>query len=747
MRDLLHRILKYRAVIGLLIMLMVVDVFLVRTHEVIYTGQDYVDREIRYYLPGEYDFAVYGDNNKQCQIVISSASTGYEYINENYEMGDKVRLSLTDIESELEFGLFSDNHEITEVRKAVVHKCFTSKEKYTVILFNIFMIILMAVVAVYVKREKKIPCLEVVYSIGLLAVISILQLMILDAIASHSYDRDYMWMTYKWLDNTTCLELLMWNAIIVFGIHLVVMGLLKRSYISTIISTVILWVIAEVMLNYYLIRGEGFSISQLQLAGEAGQVIHGFSISFPWHMIIWLAIITLSAIICMPVLSTGYRWYGRLISVLLGVVILGGLYFKAEDILKPIGKNDVYILDWYYQDVGYYLGIVRTAPRAVEAPEGYTKERLEEIASENQGHSDKQVSNPDIIYVQCESLYDLSLITEPDWNEDPLEGLYAMDDKPEAQVTYLLSPMTGGGTCNVEYEALTGYSYWNTDGTPYIDKLSEGMSSLVTILENRGYVTTAIHTNTGGFFNRRAAYTFLGFDKSIFEEEYEQEHLLTEEDKVGIWYNDWATYKLLIDEYENRDTSKPFFAHVVTTQNHGPYTAEYYDGIDVNGAGDSEAKAKLQNYLNLSKLSVESLKQLLAYFENVDNDVVIVFWGDHCPGYNMFDITVDDPLSEVKSHYTPLMIWNNYGMNTQWPNVVSSYQVPEYLCHDLGIDTDVYMNYLYNNQVPATIGNVVVEDVNEYTDTSTWDDRQIKIWDNMWMLQYDRMFGKKYSQQ
>ena len=104
MRDLLNRILKYRAVIGLLIMLMVVDVFLVRAHEVIYTGQDYVDREIRYYLPGEYDFALYGDNNKQCQIVISSASTGYEYINENYEMGDKVRLSLTDIESELKFG-------------------------------------------------------------------------------------------------------------------------------------------------------------------------------------------------------------------------------------------------------------------------------------------------------------------------------------------------------------------------------------------------------------------------------------------------------------------------------------------------------------------------------------------------------------------------------------------------------------------------------------------------------------------
>ena len=45
MRDLLNRILKYRAVIGLLIMLMVVDVFLVRTHEVIYTGQDYVDRD------------------------------------------------------------------------------------------------------------------------------------------------------------------------------------------------------------------------------------------------------------------------------------------------------------------------------------------------------------------------------------------------------------------------------------------------------------------------------------------------------------------------------------------------------------------------------------------------------------------------------------------------------------------------------------------------------------------------------
>ncbi len=157
-------------------------------------------------------------------------------------------------------------------------------------------------------------------------------------------------------------------------------------------------------------------------------------------------------------------------------------------------------------------------PQKIPAPDGYNQVKISEILSDIKNvNSNNDIGKmKDIIFIQCESLYDLSLIVQPYWNEDPLYDL--KNSKVERlQYGYFLSPMNGGGTCNVEYEVLTGYRYDCTNGTPYMNMIDKDYISIVSVLKENGYQTSAIHTNTGAFFNRVNVYNNMGFDKEFLQ--------------------------------------------------------------------------------------------------------------------------------------------------------------------------------------------------------------------------------------
>lgn len=766
MKNRIKKAFAFRIPIAMLLFLVVMDMLSVRCRENVYKDEDLASNIVtteekvadenteegkliieynQFYSAGEYEFTFYGENqNEKNVVVIYSKEERPDYIETAYVPGEPIHLTLLENDSKLRFCVKYNGEGTCSVEKVVIKKQLSAEKRNLLIFLNIMWLLMVGYICLYVKRNARKPWAEFPVVLGFFLCVSVVQTFLLDLIAQGNGPGNYLNRVNHWVQSRDYMVLFLLNVLLVFAIHLIVYGIVRRAGISLIISSVVLWFGAEVCLNYYLMRGEVFNLTQLQLTGEAAQVIEGFSIAFPWALIGWMSTVTIVGALCLPWKHFGLWNAIGVLPVLAGVALVLGIYFHLDELLVPMEKYSVFTVNTYYQDVGNALGIVRTAPRKVEAPEGYNRSTIEAIVSDYEGKKSEE-QTPDIIFIQCESLFDMSLITDSYWSENPLEGLYELDDEENTQVTYMLSPMTGGGTCNVEYEALTGYSVSNTSGTPFIDMISKDMPSMVSILEDLGYATTAIHTNTGNFFNRRSVYTMLGFDKIEFSEEFEAAGVVSEEDKIGVWYDDEAAYKLLIDDYEHKDESKPYFAHVVTTQNHGPYTTEYDGGVTVDADMSDDANQQLQNYLNLSKLSVESIKELLAYFDQSNRDVILVFWGDHCPGYGQFNMATSGAMGEMKSHYTPLMIWNNFGLKTQWPDLVATYQVPECLCRDLGIYSDSYMNYMMENQAPTVLGNAVFIDSETVTDTSVWDESQISVWNNLWLLQYDRMFGKKYS--
>ena len=264
-------------------------------------------------------------------------------------------------------------------------------------------------------------------------------------------------------------------------------------------------------------------------------------------------------------------------------------------------------------------------------------------------------------------------------------------------------------------------------------------------MKDYGYNTVAIHTNTGAFFNRKTAYTYLGFDEMIFEEQLGE---TPEEFLHGRrWANDLYAYEALIDSYESRDKNKPYFAHVVTTQNHGGWEVDYDEhGITVEGDISIEENRQLQTYLNLEKESMVALESLLDYFDSVEDNVIIVFWGDHCPALTKLGVEDNSLDYVVNSHKTPLLVWNNYGATFDFGEQIAAYNFTPMLMQQLGMNNDYFMNYSANNDVPTVVvGTIDIENGDNYISVNDMSDEQKEIRNNLWLLQYDREYGRGYA--
>ena len=84
--------------------------------------------------------------------------------------------------------------------------------------------------------------------------------------------------------------------------------------------------------------------------------------------------------------------------------------------------------------------------------------------------------------------------------------------------------------------------------------------------------------------------------------------------------------------------------------------------------GDLQSYSKAEQYLNMIKMSDKALKEIVHYFEKVDEPTVIVFFGDHQPDleetfYNRLlhtDIQKLEGEDLEQLYKVPFLIWANY---------------------------------------------------------------------------------------
>lgn len=347
-----------------------------------------------------------------------------------------------------------------------------------------------------------------------------------------------------------------------------------------------------------------------------------------------------------------------------------GLWFSHFDIEKAYGiQVDGWAASDSYSQQGSVLCFLKRMQDLSPAePAGYSPEAaagmLAPYADEadDTGFAERSDSEkPIVIAVMNETFSDLS--TYPNL-ADIYDGPAFYNSLQDAYLkgTAYVSAL-GAGTCNSEFEFLTGTTMANLgEGVyPYMLYDLDGTENLATYFKELGYETTAIHPADATNWRRDTVYRQLGFDTFLDVTDFEGAETLRG------FTTDRETYDAILQIIADSDT--PQFIFDVTLQNHGGYdTGLIPDGMEVSIPLESDRTAELEEFASCIEQSDLDLRYLIESLSAIDRPIVLCLFGDHQPGFSdwlsslAFGKDVADfSIEEVQARYeVPYLIWTNF---------------------------------------------------------------------------------------
>lgn len=496
-------------------------------------------------------------------------------------------------------------------------------------------------------------------------------------------------------------------------------------------------------------RGEAFTLNDVFVAKEAFMVAGNYNLNISSiDAMVFVLFLVLFIVIrmCMPKRSIRKGKLGLIIKYSLAlfcVFIFITYWMNMENVINIINGDGryIYVTADFYSTNGYLVGIARTTPHKMKAPTDYSRAAIEAIQDTVDNKSNN--NNPNVIFIMNESLYDMYMLERVGFSRDPLEKLKKWQEK-YAHGNFI-SPAFGGGTCNVEFEVLTGCPLYEVGGSyalPYSDMIYHNIDSLISLMNHNGYRTTAFHPNTGTYFNRRQIYDYMGFQEVYFSEEMGE--LPTE----GLYTSDLELYNKVIETYEMvKSDEQPFFSYIITMQNHGGYMYDYKKcGIEVEEGGICENTSELQTYANIVSSSVDAMEYFITYFDSVKEPTVVVIFGDHIPAVDGFGYRYDEVKYTEQHVYamTPLIIYSNYDLPYEDWEYVNGYSLAAKVLEYCGIRMDDFFAYEAGiDNVPSFGESCYIDGQWQLLDTVKSEILLCKK--NLGLMAYDRVFGEQYG--
>lgn len=397
--------------------------------------------------------------------------------------------------------------------------------------------------------------------------------------------------------------------------------------------------------------------------------------------------------------------------------------------------------------IGGFLYNLKVEP--MERPEGYSKEKINEITKKYQATADEKNQTasdeqPNIIYVMSESFSDPSHLNGVTVTGDPLA-----DYREVANQTYsgrMLSQNYGGGTANIEFEALTGLSMALFNGqmtTPYtmlVPKLDQ-LPSLVSTLNAQNYRTTAIHPYNTSMYKREDVYQTLGFDSFISEGN------MTYTDTIdnNPYISDESAYKEILDLLKDEET--PQFVHLVTMQTHMPYAGKYSQ-LDFSATTEDDTGTDtLNNYLQDIAYSSQALKAFTEALKDTPRRTLVVFWGDHLPG--IYSDEIKNKNEKQALHQTEFLMFDTAGEleKRETNDAVTS---PFYFAANLLEQTNQKTTGFYQlllemeSAIPAFERELYFQN-GQWGKEAQLNQAQEEVYEAYHLIQYDLVSGEQYS--
>lgn len=381
----------------------------------------------------------------------------------------------------------------------------------------------------------------------------------------------------------------------------------------------------------------------------------------------------------------------------------------------------------------------------VAKPEGYSVNKVTSVVEKAMtSKPSTSTEKPVIIAIMNEAFSDLNVVGDMQLREDVMPFLHSLQENTIRG--QLVVPVFGGGTCNTEYEFLTGnVCQMLRPGTyPMQQFVTKPSPSLASTLKSQGYRTVGIHPYYGNGWNRNRAYPFLGFDEFLDIEAFEDPEI------IRTYVSDRSSYQKIIEQYENRGDD-PLFIFNVTMQNHVTYSKPYPE-LTADSAlpeGDQYPEANL--YLSLIRESDRALQELISYFEGVEQPVIVTFFGDHQPmlGDGYIDLLASrSGLSATekayRTHQVPFFIWANYAIEEQRDVLTSVNLLSARLLQVTGLDMPAYTRYLGDlaAQLPVLSPFGIVDSSGDWYDFYDEGNPYAGLIEEYRMVQYNQVFDK-----
>ncbi len=411
--------------------------------------------------------------------------------------------------------------------------------------------------------------------------------------------------------------------------------------------------------------------------------------------------------------------------------------------------------------------------KAMDKPKDYSEKTMKRVASRykkdaaiiNQNRSEKMTDNT-VIMILSESFSDPTRVPGITLTEDPMPNIRQIKNQTTSGI--MLSPGYGGGTANIEYQALSGLSMANYDSSLSIayqqlvpnEKWTPTLNQLWNI-NNGKQSSVAYHDYYRNMYFRSTNYKKFGFSKFWTVDGTYKLKDLTFIDRDWT-ASDESLYNHILNDIHKTDKNQ--FLQVVTMQNHTPYS-DWYDNNQFKDANISQnlsemEKNNIDTYTKGVSHTDQSTQAFLNSLNEINRPISVIFYGDHLPG--IYDTASSNKKNSVALHETDYFIWSNQASQsagTKLDAVSSDYTSSNYfsaqLAKHLNAKVSPYIAFLTEMHqsipamsVPASSGSnnspTFLDANGNLIKEKNLSKRAEQLLHDYQLIQYDMSVGKNY---
>lgn len=506
------------------------------------------------------------------------------------------------------------------------------------------------------------------------------------------------------------------NIAFYYWLFLIVFFIAGKSRISMAICVTFIAVVG--IGNYFVVmfRSNPIVPWDIYSLGTALSVADNYVFSVDWELAEHIAMFLLMLIVGV---RTDIRLKPKIVRAILTAVMCIPAYFYIsylwqDDLERNTGLNDtLFNAKYMHSKDGFFVSFLLDIHfLQIEEPDNYSDEYALSVLEEQEvEEAETPEELPDIIVIMDETFSDPAVLGEFETNKDYMPFIHSILDGEVANTisgdTYV--SVLGGNTANSEFEFLTGntMAFFPNGSVPYLQYIRDGVSTIVTQLEDYGYTTYGTHPYRAKGWNREFIYELMGFDYRFFQGSFPYE------DKLRNYISDEADFKSIL-EWQN-NTDGPFFMFNVTMQNHSNYGGDF-DNFDPQITAQFQntlSNKYLNKYLSLMYETDQDVAELLSELSLSDRKTIVVFFGDHQPNdyvvrpiYKEYGLDFDNQTYEQqqKRQKTPFFIWANFDIEEQTDVEISLNYLNILLFETAGLQLDEYQTFrknLWQGEIPV----------------------------------------------